>query len=192
MRSRPAFNSWGKKGDLLASTRELHDAVPNEFCIPVGKRRSEGGQETFDVTFAGVDEGGEGVVVNGRGCGLAVLLILVLESGHVDDSAAAESLCLVGGRDSRCGRQLLRQTDGHVVVAESSSFCSVGGGVVLLVSHTVVAETHVELSVEDGCSVVGVVDGGSIGDWLGTTVAINRDIFVVRNLHFIWKIRVSG
>ena len=159
--------------------------MPNEFCIPVGKRRSEGGQQAFDVAFTGVDEGGEGVLVNGRWSGLAIMLILVLESGHVDDSAAAESLCLVGGRYSHCGRQLLRQTDGHVVVAESSSFHSVGGGVVLLVSHTAVAETHVQLSVQGGCSVVRDVDGGSIGDWLGTIVAINRDIFVVRNLHFI-------
>jgi len=167
--------------------------VPNEFCIPVGKGRSEGGQEAFDVAFSGVDEGGEGVVVNGRGSGLAVMLILVLESGHVDDSAATESLCLVSGRDSHCGRQLLRQTDGHVVVAESSSSCGVGGGVVLLVSHTVVAETHVELSVEGGRSLVGVVDGRSIGDLLATIVAINSDIFfVVRDLHFIWNIRVCG
>jgi hypothetical protein len=166
--------------------------VPNEICVPVGKRRSEGGQEAFDVAFASVDEGGKRVVVNGRGSGLAVMLILVLESGHVDDSAAAESLCLVGGRDSRCGRPLLRQTDGHVVVAEGSLFCRVDGGVVLLVSHTVVAETHVELSVEGGRSAVGVVDGGSIGDLLGTIVAISRDISVVRNLRFIWNIRVSG
>lgn len=129
-------------------------------------------------------------MVNGRWSGFAIVLILVLESGHVDDSAAAESLCLVGGRDSHCGRQLLRQTDGHVVVAGSSSFRNVGGGVVLLVSHTVVAETHVHLSVEGGCCVVGVADGGSIGDLLGTIVAINRDIFVVRNLHFIWNIQV--
>jgi len=163
--------------------------VPNEFCVPVGKRRSEGGQEAFDVAFAGVDEGGEGVVVNGRGSGLAVMLILVLEGGHVDDSAAAESLCLVCRRDSHCGRQLFRHTDGHVVVAEGSSFCSVGRGVVLLVSHTVVAET---LSIEGGCRTVGVVDGGSIGDLLGTIVTINRNVFAICNLRFIWNIRVCG
>ena len=162
--------------------------MPDEFCVPVGKGRSESGQEAFDVAFAGVDEGREGVVVNGRGSGFAVVLGFVLESGDVDDSAATVSLSLVGGRGRGrgCGRQLLlRQTDGHVVVAERSSFCNVGGDVVLLVSHTVVAETRVELSVEGGGSAVSVMDSGGIEDLLGTIVAINRDIFVVRNLGFI-------
>ena len=181
-----------RSGDLLAGARELHDAVPDEFCVPVGKRCRESGQEAFDIAFTGVDQGGEGVVVNRRGSGLAVILAFVLESGDVDDSAAAESLSLVGGRNRGCGRQLLRQTDGHVVAAERSPLCSVGGVVVLLVSHVVVAEIRVELSAEGGVSTVGVMNGGSIGILLGTIVAIDRNIFVVRNLGFIWDIRACG
>ena len=199
VRSRPASApdtsvlARGGKRDLLAGAWELHDAVPDELGVPVGKRRSEGGQEALDVAFAGVDEGSEGVVVNGRGSGLAVVLVLVLESGDVDDSAATKSLSvLVGGRNGCCGRQLRSQTDGHVVAAECSSLCSVGGEVVLLVSHTVVGESRVELSTGGGGSAVGVLDGGSIGNLLGTIVAINRNIFVVRSLGFIWNIRVCG
>jgi len=183
-----------KKTDLLAGALELHNAVPYEFRVPVGKGSSESGQEAFDVAFTRADESGQGVVVHGRGSGFAVILGFVLESGDVDDSAAAESLCLVGGRNnSGCGRQLLlRQTDGHVVVAEDSQFCSVCGDVALWMSRTVVAEIHVELSVKGGENTGGVMDRGSIGDLLGTVEAVNRNISVVRNLRFIWNIQVCG
>jgi hypothetical protein len=181
------------KSDLLAGAWKLHNAVPNELCVPVGKRRGEGGQEAFDVSFARVDKGGEGVMVNGGGSRLAVCLGLVLESGEVDDSVAVESPCVVGGRDGGCGRHmLLRQTGGRVVLAKGDSPRSVDKGVVLLMSHTVVAETCVKLYVEGRGSGLGVVDGGSIGDLLSTIVAINRNVFVVRNLCFICNIRVCG
>lgn len=176
-----------KRRDLLAGAWVLHGAVPNECRVPIGKRRGEGGQEAFDVAFSRVDEGRERVVVDRRSR-LAVILGFVLESGEVDDSAAGEGVCLVGGRNSHCGRQLLRQTDGHVVLAKGNSFCSGGGDAVLLVSHTVVAEIQVKLSVGSGGSggsAVGGVDGGSIGDLLGTIVAIDRNIFVVPSLRFI-------